>query len=843
MADKNQEFAYISAMQDFSKSLQYFVDSIKNQIENEGNNFKDSLAASKEQATMMMEMAKELKVVSETTTATKNNTEQILDIVKGIKQEKKKGIWDKLSAAKDKTKSMAEGIKTVALMAGAILAVGTAFKIIGEVDFKSVLALAVALPLVASAFNTIGETSKDPKESAKIALSMVIMSAGVTLSGAIMSLMPSLSIGQMITTVAVSVAMGISMYAIALAGDEIGNKIGAVYAIIPIMPLMALGILASAAILQNVPEVDILNTLKAAVAVSGSAIVMSASIWVMSKLGLGIKDIAMGTLGMTIMSAGLMAMSWILSVGNYENYPSFEWAKGVGLAMLGALPPVIALGALAATGFGAIVIGAGILSMLAVAGGLAATSHIIKKGDYSGGPSVEWSSGVGMAIMAFANSMSALNPGLADMFFGESMDGRIKQMVSLGDALKQISFKVKGGDYTGGPGIKWSFGVGTALMLFANALNEIKPNVFERLLGDTMEGNIKGLISLGGALYSIGEAVGTDTSVYTGGPDDRWAKGVGGSLAAFAGALENIKPGFFESLGGATLQTQIDGMIKIAGALPKIGAAVGKDTSMYQGGPNDKWAAGVGGSVTAFATAMATFKDEGMDMKDVMKMLPTIELLAPLMGYFAKTLSSVKFDNYPSVDWVDGITKFIESFSKLEVVDNTQDAVKQIMMLSKSYLLLAKSIGVLGKSLQSIKTTPDLTGIYGGLVTLSLVDNDNLESTLNTLNDKKSEFQSVLGMIQAQSSVKIDESTFAFNKDKSQAKSTSASVSPGVKSATSASTTIKAQPQTQPQTSQPNKQETLLNQLVQLMGQMNGVLGEIADNTSQKLTGSTIISN
>lgn len=844
MADNTQEYAYISALQDFSKSLQYFVDSIKNQVENENNNLKDSVTVAKEQATMMMEMAKELKVVSETTSATKNNTEQILDIVKGIKQEKKKGIWDKLSAAKDKTKSMSEGIKTIALMAGAILAVGTAFKIIGEVDFKSVLALAVALPLVADAFNTIGETSKDPKESAKTALSMVIMSIGLTASGAIISLMPSLSIGQMISVVAVSVAMGIAMYAVGLAADELGNKkIGAMYAFIPAMPLMALGILASASILQGVPDIDILKTLKAAVAVSGSAIVMSAGIWVMSSLGLGIKDIAMGTLGMTIMSAGLMAMSWILSIGNYENYPSFEWAKGVGLAMLGALPPVLVLGALAATGIGALVIGAGILSMLAVAGGLAAVSHIVKMGDYTGGPTEEWSRGVGLAIMSFANSMSALNPGLVDMFFGESMDGRIRQMVSLGDALKQISFKVKGGDYTGGPSKEWSQGVGTALMLFANALNEIKPNVFERLMGDTMEGNMKGLVSLGGALHDIGAAVGTDKSVYTGGPDEKWAKGVGMSLTAFASALENVKPGFFESLfGGGSLQSQIDGMIAIAGALPLIGAAVGKDTSMYTGGPSESWAKGVGGAVTAFALAMATFSEEDMDMDDIMEMVPTVKLLAPLMAYFGNTLSGVKFDNYPSVDWVDGITKFMESFSELDVVDDAEDAARQIMMLSKSYVMLAKSIGILGTSLQSIKQAPDLTGIYGGLVTLSLIDSDNLEDTLDTLNDKKDEFKSVLGMIQAQSSMKIDESTFAFNKDKSEAKPTSGQTSPSVKASIATGATIKAQPKPAAIV-QPDKQEKLLNQLVQLMGQMNNVLGEIADNTAQKIHDTNIISN
>jgi hypothetical protein len=1031
MAEINPEFQYVAALQDFSKSLKYFIDSVKSQVENENKNFKDSISATQEQAKMMMEMAEELKVVSQTTAATKTNTEQILDIVKGIKQEKKKGIWDKLSSAKDKTKSMAEGIKTISLMAGAILAVGTAFKIVGEVDFKSVLALAVALPLVATAFNTIGETSQDPKDSAKTALSMIIMSVGVAASGAIMSMMPSLSFQQMISVVAVSVAMGISMYALAEAADEIGsNKIKSLYAMIPalplvagaivlsgmalsqmptvgfqqfvsaagvglamgismiplayaadavkgrvgnmyaltaLMPIIAGAIYASALILENVPEIDVAKTIKTSIGVTASLVIFGAGVWAFDKMGINmsnavkgigsmiivaggiyatalilqdvpeidvakiiktslgaaaslvifgagiwvfdklginlssaIKGVATmsvvaggiwavshilanadytgapplewslntgvallgagllaagmgmligqiipGVFAMTAVAGGIWAVSQILSAGDYSNGPSLDWALGTGAALGGFGIGAIGLGIVMLTGVGAIALVAGIGAMTMVAGGLVATAAIIKKGDFTGGPSIEWSRGVGMALMTFANTLSALNPGIVDMLFGATMESRIKSVVSLGDALKQVSFKVKGGDYTGGPSKEWSEGVGMALMLFANALNEIKPNIFERLLGDTMEGNMAGLITMGGALHSIGVAVGSDNSVYSGGPDKRWAEGVGLSLAAFAGALENIKPGFFDSLLGDTLQSQVDGMITIAGALPKIGMAIGKDTSMYTGGPSKAWAEGVGGSVTAFAAAMVAFSDEGMDTEDITDMIPTIMALAPLMAYFGKTMNGVKFDNYPSEEWVSGITKFMDSFSELDMVDDAADAAKQIMLLSRSYISLAGSIGLLGKSLQTVKTAPDLTGIYGGLVTLSLIDSDNLESTLTTLNDKKDEFQSVLSMIQAQSSVKIDENTFAFNKDKSEAKSNTATNNQAsVKTTSSAPATVKAQPKPAASSdNKPDKQEKLLNQLVQLMGQMNGVLGEIADNTSQKIHESSVISN
>jgi len=47
-----------------------------------------------------------------------------------------------------------------------------------------------------------------------------------------------------------------------------------------------------------------------------------------------------------------------------------DWAEGVGLSLLASLPVVLGFGLVAATGIGALVIGAGILSMMAVAAGI-----------------------------------------------------------------------------------------------------------------------------------------------------------------------------------------------------------------------------------------------------------------------------------------------------------------------------------------------------------------------------------------------------------------------------------------------------------------------------------------
>ena len=157
--------------------------------------------------------------------------------------------------------------------------------------------------------------------------------------------------------------------------------------------------------------------------------------------------------------------------------------------------------------------------------------------------------------------------------------------------------------------------------------------------------------------------------------------------------------------------------------------------------------------------------------------------------------------------------------------------------LAKVYLNLANSINTLSSSYKSIASAPDLTGIYGGIITLSLVDNDNLDKTLSTLNSKQSEFEKVMSMIRTQSDLKLDENTFAFNKDKKQVTKNNSN--------TNNSTVKNKQPQqiTPVKTpAKPVKDETNkklndnISVLIQINKQMISYLSSIADNTSKSLS-------
>jgi hypothetical protein len=258
---KEQE--YIASLQNFSQSIEYLVEAIKSQIESDKVSMETALGNAKEETKQMLEIAKTLSVISEDVKDTKQNSEEILKHIRSLRRQKETGFFATLSG-KAKTKGIAEGIQTVALMASSILAIGLAFKVIGDVDFKSVIALSIALPLVAIGFNKVAESGLSPKEAISTGLAMVIMSAAVSASGYVLSTMPTLGLMQMVSAIGVAAAMGIAMYGLGEAVEQLGRgKIKNLYAIIPVIPFVAASLIASGMLLQNMPVIGFQQFLSA----------------------------------------------------------------------------------------------------------------------------------------------------------------------------------------------------------------------------------------------------------------------------------------------------------------------------------------------------------------------------------------------------------------------------------------------------------------------------------------------------------------------------------------------------------------------------------------------------
>ncbi len=549
---------FIKAIGSFTDSLKEIVDALKKTSSDDLEKF---FSDTKEQTKVALEIAQSIKDIQKDNKKIKSNTNEILRIVKSIKQSRSKSsnVIEEFGGSNNK-KALMQGAGSIAIIAGSILAIGTAFKLIGEVDFESVIALGLTIPMIATVFSEISK-NKDltPARAASVGLSTVIMAGSIAISGFILSTMPSMSLAQGLSTVAIAGAMGLSLYALSKAADSMGGfdviKIGLLASAMPmvalglsgaayflttiptislekgltavaiagamglamygiskaagafdgtstakilglsaVMPLVALGLLGSAYALQKLPAIqNPLNLVINAVAVAGAIAATALGIKAMLLMGLdkNPSGTLMGAALMPVLAGSIMASSWVLSLGEYSKGPSVEWAKAFGLSMLAAVPSVLILGGIASTGVGALVIGAGILAMGTIAGGLAGISHIINTGNYKGGPSEEWALGTGKSLMYFIEAMSEAAPGVSDLLIGNTITTKIDGLKATARAMVEVAneLSVAKASFKNGPGKDWAEGTGSALIMFIKAMNDVGEGKIDGLLKSFIGGN------------------------------------------------------------------------------------------------------------------------------------------------------------------------------------------------------------------------------------------------------------------------------------------------------------------------------------------------------------------
>jgi hypothetical protein len=146
-----------------------------------------------------------------------------------------------------------------------------------------------------------------------------------------------------------------------------------------------------------------------------------------------------------------MAASWILSIGKFNSqYPSLKWALGTGVSLVLFGLNMLILGAIAMSGVGAVALALGAAMTLLVAGTIVATSFILSKGKFNGGPSIEWAGATGMSLLAFGTAMLTLGAfamtgiGLIAILAGAKM---IEKIAS---TIVNTSYILAKGKYIGG---------------------------------------------------------------------------------------------------------------------------------------------------------------------------------------------------------------------------------------------------------------------------------------------------------------------------------------------------------------------------------------------------------
>jgi hypothetical protein len=228
--------------------------------------------------------SQELKQINLGIQSIKKDTQDILKQQKTIlsisskkENDKKTGLFEKAGGDKKSEGNLKKGIGTILLIAVAVLAIGMAFKLVGKIDFLSVVGLSLALLIISAAFEKIGKAmgGMSLMGAFKVTIVMVLISVAMVASSWILAKTKPIGIAQLIT--------------VAL--------IGAMFAILSpkLEPLF------KAVVLFKRTRVKARDLLKTMVAISAG---IAASSWVLG----AIKPISFGQAITGILIAGMFAV-------------------------------------------------------------------------------------------------------------------------------------------------------------------------------------------------------------------------------------------------------------------------------------------------------------------------------------------------------------------------------------------------------------------------------------------------------------------------------------------------------------------------------------------------------
>ena len=149
--------------------------------------------------TQIKEINVGIKSIKKDTTKILENQQTILEMSK--KKDKKSNVIEDVGGDQKAESNLKKGVTTILLIAVGVRAIGLAFKLIGDIDFLSVVGLSLAIVLVSIAFEKIAEMNIPIKQAVNTSFVMVIMAFAITASSFILSFITPIGFGQALTAI------------------------------------------------------------------------------------------------------------------------------------------------------------------------------------------------------------------------------------------------------------------------------------------------------------------------------------------------------------------------------------------------------------------------------------------------------------------------------------------------------------------------------------------------------------------------------------------------------------------------------------------------------------------
>jgi hypothetical protein len=466
-----------------------------------------------------------------------------------------------------------------------------------------------------------------------------------------------------------------------------------------------------------------------------------------------------GALSLVIIAGAIMVTSLILSLGSYDNYPSFGWAAGVGLSLVGFGLAATVLGLVAMSGVGALAIAAGCGMILLVAATVVATAEIVGAGNYGNYPPVSWSASLAISLGAFGLGALAIGTVIvATLGVGAlALSAGLEAILMISQTIVDASAILSKGNFTGGPTIQWAGGIALALGAFAPVYGMLMANSILSLFGGGV-----GPEEFGNAINTISDGIISaatkfNGTSFVGGPKKEWSEGVGGAIGAFAPVYKVLaeNSGWFKS--GISVEDMKNAIMTISQGIVDAANFFGSNSAAFDisKAPSKEWADGVGGAIKAFTPALEFIsKNTGIFSNGTE--LITSALSATTMGIVmaANNLSLGNFDKQIPSEWMKNVSNNVKTYVDLAkyIVDadaenfDIEDISDGMVELANGYSLLADGVTKLNTQLEQIdiEKLTALKNLTGSIVLLSLMDSDQFESMMDALEDKAQIFVDVM---------------------------------------------------------------------------------------------------
>lgn len=341
----------LDSLSNFSVAIDNLVEELKKKetTEKESGGIFKGMFGVKGISVRLKRMEKSIKEIKDDTTKIIKNQDKLLSLQKVQEKEEKSNLFSD-TGDKGQMDKIKEGVGSIILIAGAVLAIGLAFKLVGHVDVLSVIALGISIGIMGAVLTKLSENGiPSPTEALSIGLSLVSMTAGVVASSWLLMLIPDIKFTQLITFGAILLmfsvlSMGMSVLIDAVKGIK---PVDVIY-----LPLILIGIslaiMATSFILQYTQPISydkLLNIVIMGVALSLMALAMSIPLFLIGKMGGSIlKGAILGIIILPAMALAIMISSHLIAMGDYSVALPIGWVVSFSLAMLILAIPVAILG-------------------------------------------------------------------------------------------------------------------------------------------------------------------------------------------------------------------------------------------------------------------------------------------------------------------------------------------------------------------------------------------------------------------------------------------------------------------------------------------------------------------